>query len=129
MNKVENSRCNFAEDLRNIRERKGISLETIHQHTRVIQIVLSEYEKNCLIHKPHFHRIYLRSLTRAYVCALDMDPDPVLEALDMALDGTYDGRLAPSYKSRNESFELSNDETVHSSQTEIPTSDPRSGSV
>ncbi len=112
MNKVENSMCSFAEDLRNIRERKGISLETIHHHTRVIKIVLQDYETNCLFHQPQFHRIYLRSLTRAYVSVLDMDPDPILEALDMALDGTYDGRLDPSYKLKEQPSESSEEKVI-----------------
>ncbi len=96
--KQEQARCRYAQDLRYLREQRGVSLETVYAETRIIKSVLREYEKDCLYHNSNFHRIYLRSLTGAYANVVGLDIDQVLEALDMALEGTYDGRLDPNHQ-------------------------------
>ena len=100
--KYEQARCKYAQDLRTLRERRGVSLETVYAETRIIKSVLNDYEKNCLYNNSNFHRIYLRSLTRAYAKVVDLDVDQVLNALEMALDGTYDGRLDPNHQEPEE---------------------------
>jgi len=110
-NNIEKSRIKLARDLRTLRERKEVSIETIHAETRIIKSLLREFETNCLFNCHNFHHIYLRSLTRAYSNAIGLDTEKVLEALTMALNGSYDGRLSPDYRPEKESSEKSKPST------------------
>lgn len=95
---IDQSRCKYAQDLRTLRQKKGVSIDTIHQETQIIKTVLEEYEINCLQHNDRFNRVYLQSLTKAYSQVVGLDVEKVLEALEAALGGRYDGRLNPNYK-------------------------------
>jgi len=103
MNKFEQTRSRYASDLRILRKLQNVSLETVHMETRIIKTVLQDYEKNCLLNNSNFARVYLHSLTEAYAKAVGLDVDQILNALEMALDGTYDGRLNPDYRPQEES--------------------------
>ncbi len=97
---LEKSRQQLARDLRALRENKQVSLETIHTETRIIKNVLREFEQNCLYNNSNFQIIYLRSLTRAYAKVIGLDEKMVLHALDLAIEGKYDGSLNPNYDSK-----------------------------
>ncbi len=94
----EKSRVKLARDLKMLREHKEVSIETIHSETRIIKSLLRDFETNCLYNHQNFHDIYLRSLARAYSNVIGLDTEKVLEALNDALDGFYDGSLNPNYK-------------------------------
>jgi len=94
---LEKSREHFARDLRILRENKQVSLDTIHTETRIIKSILREFEKNCLYNNSNFQRIYLRSLTKSYASVIGLDVNKILIALDLALEGKYDGNLNPNH--------------------------------
>ena len=98
MSKFEQARCRYAHDLRVLRESKGISLDEIHDETRIIKSVLQEFELNCLYENHSFNKIYLQSLTKKYAEVVRLDIDLVLDGLAMVLEGNYDGRLNPKYE-------------------------------
>ena len=132
MNRLDRAKCRYAQDLRALRKIRGVSIETIHNQTRIIESVLRGYEANCLSDNSSFHRIYLRSLTRAYAQVVGLEVNQILEALDMALDGSYDGRLDPNFdpegKPVGESVNESESEPDSESASESASnSEPKSG--
>ncbi len=105
--KLEQSKRQYAQDLRTLRKYRGVSLETISTETRIIKTVLEEFEINCLHQNSRFNKVYLCSLCRAYARVAGLDVDQVVSALEMALEGKYDGRLDPNYKAEEKSSKTS----------------------
>ncbi len=101
--KLEQSKRQYAQDLRTLRKYRGVSLETISTETRIIKTVLEEFEINCLHQNSRFNKVYLCSLCRAYARVAGLDVDQVVSALEMALEGKYDGSLDPNYKPEEKS--------------------------
>ncbi len=101
--KLEQSKHQYAQDLRTLRKYRGVSLETISTETRIIKTVLEEFESNCLHQNIRFNKVYLCSLCRAYARVAGLDVDQVVSALEMALEGKYDGSLDPNYKPEEKS--------------------------
>ena len=83
----------LAHDLREIREARGLSLDALHEETKIPMALLEQFEATGLADHPMFNRVYLRSLVRAYADLIDLPTDTALDALDEALAGTYDGSL------------------------------------
>lgn len=83
----------LAHDLSALREEQGISLESLHEATKIPIELLREFEKTGLHSHPMFNRVYLRSLIRAYAETIGFSTETALSALDKALDGSYDGTL------------------------------------
>ena len=87
----------FNDDLRRIREERGLSVEALHEETKIPLGLLKQFEENGLFDHPMFNRVYLRSLVRAYAEQVSIDQDQALDYLDEALDGRYAGGLAAAY--------------------------------
>ena len=58
------SRLEFPSDLRRIRQERGLTLETLHEETKIPLGVLQDFEETGLFDNPVFNRVYLRSLVR-----------------------------------------------------------------
>lgn len=95
MSDLEKARRAYAKDITALRKKKGVTLDMIYNETRILRSILVEYEKDGLYHNASFHKVYLQFMTRAYATVIGLDIDQVMMALDMALEGTYDGRLSP----------------------------------
>lgn len=87
----------FPDDLRRIREERGLTLEALHEETKIPLNVLEEFEETGLFENPMFNRVYLRSLVRTYASYVGVPSKVMLEALDEALLHTYQGSLAVQY--------------------------------
>lgn len=87
----------FSEDLRQIREERGISIEEIQEETQIAETLITSFEEGRLYDHPTYNRVYLRSFIRAYADALNISRSDALEGLDAALEGTYDDALASTY--------------------------------
>jgi len=87
----------FAREMRRIRELRDVSVEDVHEQTRIAPSVIEDFEEGELYDHPTFNEVYLRSFVRAYAEAIDISPEEALSALDTVLTGTYDGSLAASY--------------------------------
>ena len=70
-----------------------MTLESLHEATKVPLELLREFEETGLFDHPMFNRVYLRSLIRAYADTVGIPPHEALSALDLALAGTYKGEL------------------------------------
>ena len=87
----------FANDLRRIREAKGLTVEDLHHETKIPVSLIEDFEKTALVEHPQFNRVYLRSFVRTYAQVLGLEADLSLAALEDALDGRYDNALAIAY--------------------------------
>ena len=92
----------FANDLRRIREAQGVTIEEIHEETRVARSLVQTFERGDLYDHPGFNRVYMRSFIRAYTSCLGVDAEEAVGALDDALDGTYEHNLADRYLEEDE---------------------------
>ena len=91
------SRSVFTSDLRRIRESRGLTLEGLHEATKIPLSVLEDFEETGLFDNPMFNRVYLRSLVRTYASYVGIPTKAMLEALDEALLESYKGDLARLY--------------------------------
>lgn len=87
----------YSRDMRRIREYRNVSIEDVHEETRIAQTLIESFEDSTLYDHPSFNRIYLRSFIRVYAEAIELPPEEALEALDAALEGTYQGTLSDRY--------------------------------
>lgn len=87
----------FAADLRRIREERGLRVADLHESTRIPLTLIESFERSALFDHPMFNRVYLRSFVRTYANFLDISVETALEALDEAIEGNYQGRLAREY--------------------------------
>lgn len=91
---VADSGARFANDIRRIRIQRDVSLDAVHEATRIARNLLLQFEQDGLFDHPAFNRVYLRSLVRSYADCIDLDASVALAALEDALNGDYDGQLA-----------------------------------
>lgn len=90
---VQKAAKRFASDIRELRERRQISLSDVHRQTRISEGILTEFESDGLITNQLFNRVYLRSLVVTYARVIGIDESESLEALESVLAGEYDGSL------------------------------------
>ncbi len=90
----------FAADLKEIREKRGCSLEAIFEETRVPMGLLEQFEQTALLDHEMFNRVYLRSFVRSYAGVVGLPEEDVLAALEEVFEGKYTGRLAETFLGR-----------------------------
>ena len=84
----------FAEDLRRLREARGLSIDDLHRETKIPHNLIRSFEATSLFNHPMFNRVYLRSFVRTYAELVRAPQEQVLKALETALEGHYTGGLA-----------------------------------
>ncbi len=77
----------FARDLSALRESQGVTIERIHQQSKIPLHVLQDFEADALLGNPVFNRVYLRSLVKTYADSLRVPIGEVLSALESAYAG------------------------------------------
>ena len=83
--------------MRRIRESRHISIDDLHEETKIPIGLLEAFEDTALFDHPQFNRVYLRSFVRTYANVLDIDPEVALAGLEEALADRYAGSLAADY--------------------------------
>lgn len=83
----------FAADLKRLREERGLGKRDVTEALRLAEDVVDELEESALINNPTFNRVYLRSLYASYAALLGVDSRVLLDGIEEAMAGTYDGRL------------------------------------
>lgn len=110
--KASSSGIRFANDLRRIREARGISIEDLYNETKIPRGLLESFEATGLFEHPMFNRVYLRSFVRTYADVVGISSDIALEALEQAVESQYSGKLADEYLTPESAVEDSTDATV-----------------
>ena len=87
----------FASDMKKIREDRGVSVDDLHNETRIARSLIESFEEGGLYDHSTFNEVYLRSFVRAYAEAVEISPETALNGLDDALEGTYENELAETY--------------------------------
>lgn len=87
----------FARDLREIRRANGISVDDIHNESKIPIGLIESFEENGLFDHTMFNRVYLRSFVRTYADVVGIPTDEALVSLEAALDGTYNRELAVNH--------------------------------
>lgn len=87
----------FARDLRRVRESRRLTVEDLHDETKIPLGLLQAFEETALFDHPQFNRVYLRSFVRTYANVLGIDPETAIDALEEALSDRYTGSLAIEY--------------------------------
>lgn len=88
-------------DLRAAREAAEVTIEDIHQETRLAEDIIERFEAGKLIGDPSFNIIYLKAFLRSYADAVGVPPHRVEAALEAAKTGAYHGELHPDYVEAN----------------------------
>lgn len=112
----------FATDLRRVREERGLQRADLHEATRIPLTLIESFERTALFDHPMFNRVYLRSFVRTYANFLGISVETALEALDEAIEGEYQGRLAQEYLGEEPQAEEAR-ETRESAEDEPEASD------
>lgn len=120
----------FSDDLRQIREDRGITVDEIHSETRIARTLIESFEEGALYDHPTYNRVYLRSFIKAYADAIEISRERALSALDAALEGTYQHELAQEYLSGEAdppNPDPPEEESPESSASEAPPTGPTAG--
>ena len=110
----------FARDLKEIRQSNGISIDDIHNESKIPVGLIESFEESGLFDHTMFNRVYLRSFVRTYADSIGISPDLALSSLEAALEGTYQRELAVEYLG----LEPAPEPTTDSDDTIIPEPDP-----
>jgi transcriptional regulator with XRE-family HTH domain len=93
----QESGARLADQLRRIREARGLTLQDVNNETKIPVSLLTAFEKTALFDHEQFNRVYLRSVVRTYAAAIGIPGHRASEALDAAFEGTYADELAREY--------------------------------
>lgn len=88
-------------DLRAAREAAEVTIEDIHQETRLPSDIIERFEAGQLIGDPSFNIIYLKAFLRSYAVSVGVPPHKVESALEAVKTGAYRGELHPDYAEDN----------------------------
>ncbi|MCW9708855.1 helix-turn-helix domain-containing protein [Fodinibius salsisoli] len=80
-------------DLALIRKSQGLTIEEIHQSTKIPKKVLSSIEDNSIFQNSDGSAIYVRSYVRSYAKALSIEEQKIVYALNRVQHNNYDGSL------------------------------------
>lgn len=87
----------LARDMRRVRESRNITIDDLHDETKIPEGLIETFEDKALFDHPQFNRVYLRSFVRTYANVIGIDPEVALNALEEALSDRYTGSLAVEY--------------------------------
>ena len=79
----------FARDMAEVRRRSGLSLDDLHESTKISRRILEEFEETGLVDNELFNRVYLRSFINTYARTVGFDQERALAGLESALHGNY----------------------------------------
>lgn len=88
--------ASLGKDLSAIRDKQGLTIEELHEITRVPHHILRTIEDDSIFKDIQQNTTYIRSYVRSYAKALGVSEPVIVRALDDVENGTYDGNLGTS---------------------------------
>lgn len=89
----------LANDIATIRKQRKLSIEDIHELTRIPIHTITKIEDGSIFNDPSQNTTYVRSFVRSYTKALKISEDDIVAALDESFAGNYNGRILNIYES------------------------------
>lgn len=83
----------LAADFRQLRADRGLTLEDLHEETKIPRSLLEQFEETALFDHAMFNRVYLRSFVRTYAEVAGLPIEEAMTALEEAMDARYQGGL------------------------------------
>lgn len=96
---MASSAQSFEADLRAAREAADVSIEDIHQETRLAADIIKRFEEGKLVSDPSFNAIYLKAFLRSYAEAVGLSANKVEKSWEALQVGAYGGELHPNFES------------------------------
>lgn len=87
----------LARDMRRLRESRHITVDDLHDETKIPIGLIEAFEEDALFDHPQFNQVYLRSFVRTYANVIGIDSGIAISALEEALANRYHGSLAAEY--------------------------------
>lgn len=87
----------LGKDLAAIRVQQNLSIEDIHDATRIPVYTIQEIESETIFNDERRNTTYMRSFVRTYAKALKIDDADAVVALDQMADDTYRGSILKKY--------------------------------
>lgn len=118
--------ASLGKDISKIRQEKNLTIEQIHEETRIPLHILQTIEKGSLFEDIDENKTYIRSYVRSYAKALGIQNERIITCLNKAEAGLYSGELLNPPASRgNQAADNTEGEGGESTDSEEP-SDPES---
>lgn len=108
--------ASLGNDLASIRKEKNISLDDIHEATRIPMHILNAIEDDSIFTSYEENPTYIRSYVRSYAKALSIDEKDIIYALDKQQKGTYSGSLREIEDLSESTFEDNEEQTEEPSE-------------
>jgi hypothetical protein len=91
----------LGKDLAAIRAQQKLSVEDIHDATRIPFSTIQEIEAETIFYDDNRNTTYMRSFVRTYAKALKINDEDAVQALDQMADDTYRGIILKKYGDEN----------------------------
>jgi len=120
--------ASLGNDLASIRKEKNLSLDDIHEATKIPKHIISAIEDDSIFSDYNENPTYIRSYVRGYAKALSIEERDIIYALNKQQKGSYAGSLGKNdevspkktfeydeenEEEKNEGKQTENDEMVH----------------
>lgn len=90
--------ASLGNDLAGIRKEKDLSLDDIHEATKIPKDILASIEDDSIFADLENNPTYIRSYVRSYAKSLGINEQKIIDALDDLQEGNYSGSLLDSAK-------------------------------
>lgn len=87
----------LSQDLKSLREQKGVTLATIIDKTGIQPDIIEQLESGELFTNKRFNNIYVEAITKSYAGFVGVSQGDALQAAKQALSDTYTGLIAENY--------------------------------
>ena len=85
--------ASLGKDISKIRQDKNLTIEQVHEQTRIPVHILNTIEKGSLFEDIDENKTYIRSYVRSYAKALGIQNERIISCLNKAEAGDYNGEL------------------------------------
>ena len=119
--------ASLGKDISQIRQEHEITLENIHEATRIPVHILKSIERDTVFDDIDENRTYIRSYIRSYAKYLGIEDEFIIWCLNLAENNEYDGHLLNPEKYSQESESVDDSQDLEISEAQSVASGTSSG--
>ena len=109
--------ASLGKDISKIRQDKNLTIEQIHEQTRIPVRILNTIEEGSLFEDIDENKTYIRSYVRSYAKALGIQNERIISCLNKAEAGDYNGELLSPSDSLEDQATVTTDSKADETQT------------